>query len=85
MIPDYENAIWKMFKDLTGYNNQDMADKFGISRQRVHEMKRNYSLLYMTSSAYMMNCMIDDKIQELEHNIEILKSFKSNIRNYATR
>lgn len=77
--------LWDEFKRLTEYNSQDVANKFKISRQRVHEMKQNYSLLYRTSFAYMLDSMIDDRIKQINYQLEDLNSLKLNLKEYAQK
>ncbi|WP_061316895.1 hypothetical protein [Clostridium botulinum] len=72
-------GIYKKFKGLTGFNYQYMADKVGVSKQHIHASMGNYSMLYKTSMAAIMSCCIDDKINELERNIEELKILKKEI------
>ncbi|MGO5075212.1 hypothetical protein ACTQ4K_14950 [Clostridium sporogenes] len=72
-------GIYKKFKNLTGFNYQYMADKVGVSKQHIHASMAKYSMLYKTSMAAIMSCCIDDKINELERNIEELKIFKKEI------
>ncbi|NFO70783.1 hypothetical protein FDC51_11585 [Clostridium botulinum] len=71
--------LYRKFKNLTGFNYQDMADKVGVSKQHIHTSMGNRSMLYKTSMAAVMNCCIDDKIEELEKHIAELKVFKKEI------
>ncbi|MDU7251346.1 MAG: hypothetical protein E6274_03245 [Clostridium sp.] len=71
--------LYRKFKNLTGFNYQYMADKVGVSKQHIHASMSNYSMLYKTSMAAIMSCCIDDKINDLERNIEELKIFKKEV------
>lgn len=75
--------LYGRFKNLTGLNYQDMADKVGVSKQHIHASMRNYSMLYKTSMAAVMNYCIDDKIDELEKHIVSLKEFKKEVMKQA--
>lgn len=75
--------LYKKFKNLTGFNYQDMADKVGVSKQHIHASMRNHSMLYKTSMAAVMNCCIDDKIDELEEHIASLKELKKEVMKQA--
>lgn len=71
--------LYRKFKNLTGFSYQDMADKVGVSKQHIHASMGNRSMLYKTSMAAVMNCCIDDKIDELEKHIASLKEFKKEV------
>lgn len=67
---------FKLFQKLTGYNGADIAEKFNISRQRVSQLKNNHSLFAKAGFYAMLSIMADEKIIELEKNIEDIKVLK---------
>ncbi|SFA70599.1 hypothetical protein [Clostridium frigidicarnis] len=71
--------LYKKFKKLTGFSYQDVADKVGVDKQHIHDSMGNYSMLYKTSMATVMNYCIDDKIDELENHIKSLKELKKEV------
>jgi DNA-binding XRE family transcriptional regulator len=75
--------LYKKFKELTGFNYQDMADKVGVTKQHIHKCLDNQSMIYRTSVAAVMNFCIDDKIEELEKHITELKGLKKEVMHEA--
>lgn len=73
------NQLYKKFKNLTGFNYRNMADKVGVTRQYIQNSILHCSMVYKTSMAAIMNSCIDDKIGELEKHILNLNQLKKEI------
>ena len=71
------------FKALTGYKISDMAAKANVSKQHVSASLKNHSLTYKTSMAYLLIIMIEEKVKELEENIDKLIELKKDIKEKA--
>jgi hypothetical protein len=74
------NELYKLFKKLTGFNGQDIATKYDVSRQHVSAAMQNFSITYKSCTAYWMNEMIDEKINELIKQVEELEYLKEKIK-----
>jgi len=74
-----EKELVKEFKRLTGYNGGDVAEKYGVSRQFVHQALTNHSLTYKASSAFYLNSMINEKISVLRKQIQELEGLQISI------
>lgn len=71
--------LFKKLKELTGFSYQDIADKVGVSKQHIYKILENHSLVYKTSAATILNLCIDNKIIDLERQVENLKLLKDEI------
>ena len=80
-----EKELIKEFKRLTGYNNEDVAEKFGVSRQFIHQALNNHTLTHRASSAFYLILMIGEKISSLKKEIGDLESLQLNIGESAKR
>lgn len=72
------NLVWK-FKEITGFKMADIARVAGVSRQAISSMCANQSMVYKTSVAFLLNRMIDKKIDELTNRINQLQDLKKQI------
>ena len=72
-------GFYKTFKQLTGYNTQDIANKFKISKQHVHATFKNYSVIHISCVAYWFTILIDEKVAALENELKALKTLKQQI------
>lgn len=72
------------FKRLTGYNGGDIATKFGVSRQFVHQALNNHTLTYRASSAFYLGSMINEKVLSLKNQIRDLEYLQLGIEGSVT-
>lgn len=80
-----KKEIVKQFKELTGFSTADIARNFNFSPQFIHQVKNNRTITYKASMAFYMTVMVDDKIKQLEENIEKLQRFKGVISESVKR
>lgn len=73
------NDILKRFKELTGIKGSDVARKFNVSRQYIHQLERNYSLTYKSALYAMLSIMADDEIARMEAQIKQIKQLITEI------
>ncbi len=78
-----DKDLFNKFKELTGYTQTEIAEQFGMTRQNVSLMKRNYGFAAKTSFAFMLNLMIDQKIKELALQIFNLEELQGLISESA--
>ena len=78
-VEEIEKTLVDEFKRLTGFNGGSIAEKFGVSRQFVHQVLNNHSLTYKASSAFLINAMIGEKISTLKKQIQDLEFLRVNI------
>ena len=74
-----ERELISEFKRLTNYNNEDIAERYGVSRQFVHQALNNDTLTHRASSAFYLNSMIGEKISDLKKQIQDLEFLQVNI------
>jgi len=74
-----EKELVKEFKRLTGYNGGDISEKYGVSRQFVHQVLNNHSLTHKASSAFFLNSMIGEKISTLKKQVRDLEILQLSI------
>lgn len=67
------------FKRLTGFNGGDVAERYGVSRQYVHQTFNNNSLTHKASSAFLINSMIGEKISSLKKQVRDLEFLQLSI------
>ena len=79
-----ERELVSEFKRLTGFNGGDVAEKFGVSRQFVHQAFNNNSLTYKASSAFYLNSMIGEKISTLKKQVQDLEFLQVSIGESVT-
>ena len=72
------------FRRLTGYNGGDIATKFGVSRQFVHQTFNNHSLTHKASSAFFLGSMINEKVLSLKKQIRDLEFLQLGIEGSVT-
>jgi hypothetical protein len=68
--------LFDMFKKLSGNSGGDVAGRFSVSRQYVHQLKNNYSQTHRLAFYGMLSIMADEKIAELKAQISELEDFK---------
>lgn len=71
--------IWERFKELTGYNQVDVANNFGVARAYISKEINNTSFTHKSAVAFWICAMLDRKIEELENNISEMKRLRSDI------
>ena len=76
---EIEKALVGEFKRLTGYNGGDIAERYGVSRQFVHQVLNNHSLTHKASSAFFLNSMIGEKISSLKKQVRDLEFLQISI------
>ena len=81
---EIEKELVKEFKRLTGYNGGDVAEKYGVSRQFVHQVLNNHSLTHKASSAFFLNSMIGEKISALKKQVSELEFLQLSIEGSVT-
>jgi len=74
-----EKELIKEFKRLTGYNGGDVAEKYGVSRQFIHQAFNNHTLTHRASSAFYLSLMIGEKISLLKKQIRDLEGLRLSI------
>lgn len=77
---DGEMIDFKKFKELTGLNGGAISERFGFTRQYVHQLLHNHSVTYKAAAAYMINIIIDDIILKKKSEIQRLEEFKQEIK-----
>ena len=81
---EIEKALVEEFKRLTGYNGGSIAEKYGVSRQFVHQVLNNHSLTHKASSAFFLNAMIGEKISSLKKQVQDLEFLQVSIEEGVT-
>ena len=81
---EIEKALVEEFKRLTGYNGGDIAERYGVSRQFVHQVLNNHSLTHKASSAFFLNSMIGEKISTLKKQVQDLEFLQVSIGESVT-
>jgi len=79
-----EKELVKEFKRLTGFNGSDIAEKYGVSRQFIHQAFNNHSLTHKASSAFFLNSMIGEKISALKKQVQDLEFLQVTIEGSVT-
>jgi len=79
-----EKILVDEFRRLTGFNGGDIAAKYNVSRQFVHQVLNNYSLTHRASSAFFLNSMIGEQISSLRRQIQDLELLQVNIEGSVT-
>ena len=79
-----EKELVSEFKRLTSYNNEDVAEKFGVSRQFIHQTLNNHTLTHKASSAFFLNAMIGEKISSLKKQVQDLEFLQVSIGGSVT-
>jgi len=79
-----EKELVQEFKRLTGYNGGDIAEKYGVSRQFVHQVLNNHTLTHKASSAFFLNSMISEKISTLKRQVRDLEFLQLSIEGSVT-
>jgi transcriptional regulator with XRE-family HTH domain len=82
---EVNKCLYSRFKELTGYSQSDIAAKFKLTRQYISQIKQNYSGLFKTSFAFMLNIMIDQKIKDLKAHISSLEQLQEEIKSDALK
>ena len=83
-VKEIEKALVDEFKRLTGFNGGNISEKFGVSRQFVHQTLNNHSLTYRASSAFFLNSMIGEKISSLKKQVQDLEFLQVSIGESVT-
>jgi len=79
-----EKALVSEFKRLTGFNGGDIAKKYGVSRQFVHQELSSNTLTHKASSAFFLNAMINEKVLELKKQVRDLEFLQLSIEGSVT-
>ena len=74
-----EKTLVEEFRRLTGFNGGDVAEKFGVSRQFIHQALNNHTLTHKASSAFFLNLMIGEKISTLKKQVRDLEYLQLSI------
>ena len=74
-----EKELVSEFKRLTGFNGGSIAERYGVSRQFVHQVLNNHSLTHKASSAFFLNAMIGEKISSLKKQVRDLEFLQISI------
>jgi len=74
-----ERELVSEFKRLTGFNGGSIAERYGVSRQFVHQVLNNHSLTHKASSAFFLNAMIGEKISTLKKQVQDLEFLQISI------
>jgi len=83
-VEEIEKELVSEFKRLTGFNGGSIAEKYGVSRQFVHQVLNNHSLTYKASSAFFLNSMIGEKISSLKKQVRDLEFLQLSIEGSVT-
>lgn len=71
--------LMKRFKELTGYNQGDIGQTLGVTRQRVNQLWHNTTITYKAATAFALNVLIERKIRALEQEMYNLIQLKKEI------
>jgi len=78
-VETIEKELVSEFKRLTGFNGGSIAERYGVSRQFVHQVLNNHSLTHKASSAFFLNAMIGEKISSLKKQVRDLEFLQISI------
>ena len=78
-VETIEKELVSEFKRLTGFNGGSIAERYGVSRQFVHQVLNNHSLTHKASSAFFLNAMIGEKISTLKKQVQDLEFLQISI------